>query len=138
VRTPQTLPGGYRLDRNILDFQPLLGALLSLRGDVRTGAELFHGTLIAGLVAWTSATASQLGMRKIALGGGCFMNRILSGGLAEALRERGLTPLLPHAVPANDGGLSLGQVYLGREDLLGHSAARDRKDNACASPSLSA
>lgn len=127
VHSPQALPGGYRLIGDTLDFRPLLKSLIGLRQDPRTGAELFHGTLIEGLAAWTATAASRLGLTNVALGGGCFMNRVLAEGLAGALRARGLVPLLPRAVPANDGGLSLGQAHVARMRLAG-------KDSSCASP----
>ncbi len=138
VRTPRALPGGYRLERDELDFRPLLEALLQLRGDPRRGAELFHGTLIDGLAEWTAMAASRFGLTQVALGGGCFMNRVLAGGLAEALRARALVPLLPRAVPANDGGLSLGQASLARAILIERATGTDGKDHACVSPFLCA
>jgi hydrogenase maturation protein HypF len=36
----------------------------------------------------------------------------LSDGLAHALCDRGLDPLIARVVPPNDGGLSLGQAYV--------------------------
>jgi hydrogenase maturation protein HypF len=39
-------------------------------------------------------------------------NRILLEGLARALRADGLTVYTHHQVPANDGGLSLGQAVI--------------------------
>ena len=134
VQQPRILPDGYRLDGDVLDFRPLLEALLSLRGDTRMGAELFHGTLIEGLAAWAAAAASSLGLAQIALGGGCFMNRVLAEGLAQALRERGLSPLMARAVPANDGGLSLGQARFARLTLAETINATAGKESACASP----
>ena len=134
VDVPRAMPGGYRVERGVLDFMPLLEALLPLRGDPRSGAELFHGTLIDGLATWTAAAASSLGLTQIALGGGCFMNRVLAEGVADALRERGLSPLLPRAVPANDGGLSLGQASLARRSLARNPGFANGKDSACVSP----
>jgi len=122
VRVPRGLPGGYRLTDHVLDFRPLLASLLEPGVGKRDGAELFHGTLIAGLAEWISDAAREGGHRNIVLGGGCLMNRTLSEGLAGALRLRGLSPWLPHAVPANDGGLSLGQAALGRARLMGDGA----------------
>jgi len=133
VRSPQALPGGYRLDGDRLDFRPLLEALLPLGGDARLGAELFHGAVIDGVAAWAARAASRLRLTQIALSGGCFMNRVLAAGVAAALQARGLTPLLPCAVPANDGGLSLGQAHFARLTLM--SDAVPRKDSTCVSPS---
>ncbi len=140
VRTPRALSGGYRLEGNQLDFRALLEAMLQWRDDPRAGAELFHGTLIDGLAAWIAEAASRAGLMQVALGGGCFMNCVLTEGLAAALRERGLIPLLPRAVPANDGGLSLGQASPARNSLTkpASDACANGKDSACVSPFLCA
>lgn len=138
VEAPRILPDGYRVDGGVLDFRPLLETLLSLRNDPRAGAELFHGTLIEGLADWAATAAAQLQLTQIALGGGCFMNRVLAEGVAKALRKRGLAPLLPRAVPANDGGLSLGQAALARHSLAAGRRPENERDSACALPSLCA
>jgi hydrogenase maturation protein HypF len=122
ARVPRCLANGYRLTDHVLDFRPLLACLLEPGVGKRDGAALFHGTLIAGLAEWIGDAARQGGHRNIVLGGGCLMNRTLSEGLAGALRRRGLAPWLPHALPANDGGLSLGQAALGRARLMGGDA----------------
>jgi hydrogenase maturation protein HypF len=114
VSEPQQLPGGYVLAGDVLDFTPLLAALAAPGIDRRAGAELFHGTLIAGLAAWITAAAARLGVDVVALGGGCLMNRVLAEGLSVALERQGVRPLLARQVPCNDGGLSLGQAALAR------------------------
>jgi hydrogenase maturation protein HypF len=118
VRTPRRLAGGYRIDGQVLDFTPLLAALLEPGLSPREGAELFHGTLVAGLTDWIVTFAALTGHTDIALGGGCLMNRVLAEGLVIALRNAGLNPWLPRAVPANDGGLSLGQAAIARAHLM--------------------
>ena len=118
VETPIALSGGYRLAQGMLDFTPLLGVLLQPAIDARTGAGLFHGTVIAGLAEWIGEAALAQGHTRIVLGGGCFMNRILAEGLALALCQRGLEPWLPRAVPANDGGIALGQAAIARAHLM--------------------
>jgi hydrogenase maturation protein HypF len=118
VRVPRCLPDGYRITDNVLDFRSLLNGLLEPDLQVREGAELFHGTLIAGLADWIGQTAAEQRQSDVALAGGCLMNRVLAEGLASALRARGLIPWLPRAVPANDGGLSLGQAAMGRAHLM--------------------
>ena len=72
--------------------------------------EAFHGTLVAALAGWIGAAAEAHGFTRVALGGGCLMNRVLAEGLTAALAARGLEPALPRLVPANDGGLSFGQA----------------------------
>jgi hydrogenase maturation protein HypF len=118
VRTPRRLADGCRIVSNVLDFTPLLGALLEPGLSARDGAELFHGTLIAGIAEWVGACAAQTGRTDIVLGGGCLSNRVLAEGLVAALRNAGLEPWLPRAAPANDGGLSLGQAAVARAHLM--------------------
>ncbi|SEH35317.1 hydrogenase maturation protein HypF [Magnetospirillum fulvum] len=114
VSEPQQLPDGYVLADDVLDFTPLLAVLAAPGIDRRAGAELFHGTLIAGLAAWIAQAAARLGTNAVALGGGCLMNRVLAEGLSVALARQGLSPLLARQVPCNDGGLSLGQAAMAR------------------------
>jgi hydrogenase maturation protein HypF len=112
VEAPRRLDGGFRLENGVLDFAPLLAFLALERPGPREAAEYFHGVLIEGCAAWIAAAAQ--GRRRVALGGGCLMNRVLAEGLAGALREQGLEPLLARAAPCNDGGLSLGQAAMAR------------------------
>jgi hydrogenase maturation protein HypF len=130
---PESLDGGFRIAGAILDFRPLLGALLEPGLTPRDGASLFHGTLIAGIAEWIGQYADECGVRDIALGGGCLMNRTLTDGLAAALRARGLVPWLSRAVPPNDGGISLGQAVIARASLMGRGALASMKGrHACA------
>jgi hydrogenase maturation protein HypF len=108
---PTVLADGWRINVGVLDFLPLLGHLAD--GIVpAAGAALWHGTLIAGLVEWAAAAARAHGLDQVALSGGCFLNKVLSEGVAAGLRAHGIEPLIARAVPPNDGGLSLGQAYV--------------------------
>jgi hydrogenase maturation protein HypF len=119
ANAPSTLPNGYAIRANILDFTPLLHALLTPGLTKQEGANLFHGTLIAGLADWVAQNAAASNHKNVVLTGGCFANRVLSEGLIAALREHHLTPFLPRLLPSNDGGLSFGQVMMGRAHLTG-------------------
>ena len=123
VRLPRALAGGYRIAGGVLDFRPLLAALCEPGLPPREGAELFHGTLAAGLADWIAGVAEARGDRRVALGGGCMLNCVLTESLCDRLRARGLVPLLARAVPPNDGGLSLGQAFVARHQL--GAAGRD-------------
>jgi hydrogenase maturation protein HypF len=59
--------------------------------------------------------ANQKGMKDIVLSGGVFQNRLLTKILLEILQEDSFNVYLHKQVPANDGGLSLGQVLIGNE-----------------------
>jgi hydrogenase maturation protein HypF len=123
VGAPKCLRAGYRIADGILDLRPLLAALLEPELPAQDGAELFHGTLIEALAEWIVQAATSQDLRNVVLGGGCLMNRVLAEGLADALRARGLIPWLPRAVPANDGGLSLGQAAMARAHLMAETTA---------------
>jgi hydrogenase maturation protein HypF len=138
AHTPICLPGGYRIDANILDFTPLLAHFIDARPTPVEGANLLHGTVAAGLAEWINRAAQTHGCVEIALAGGCMTNRILAEGVCERLRAHGQTPLLPRRVPANDGGLSLGQALLARRALLSGKLRANRNNAICASQSRSA
>lgn len=125
VRKPRVAAGGYCIYRGVLDFRPLLADLAEPGLSKHDGAELFHGTLAAGIADWISTFATAEGHVRVALGGGCLMNRVLAEDLCARLRARGLAPLLARAVPPNDGGLSLGQAYLVRQALTEHMRTTD-------------
>jgi len=71
----------------------------------------FHKGLARGVVAMVSRL-SERAIREptIALSGGVFQNKILLEEVAQRLRSNDLTVLTQRQVPANDGGLSLGQA----------------------------
>ena len=101
-------PGGW------LDWRPLLAALLAdIAADTSPGscALRFHRTLVNGGLDLAQAAAAATGLHRVVLAGGCFQNRLLLEGLIGALRQRGLEPFWPSALPASDGGLALGQAW---------------------------
>lgn len=104
------LAGGYRIGADgTLDLLPLL-AHLAGQPDQGYGAAVFHATLAAALAAWVRAAGERSGVRNVALGGGCFMNRILGASLRDHLEAAGLTVFEARQAPPGDGGLALGQA----------------------------
>jgi hydrogenase maturation protein HypF len=104
------LQGGYRIGVDgTLDLLPLLAYLIA-QEDAGYGAAVFHSTLASALCAWVRAASDRTGVRSIAFGGGCFMNRILAGNLRERLEAAGLVVFEARQAPPNDGGLALGQA----------------------------
>jgi len=72
----------------------------------------FHATLIALFTDLCLAIQKQSGLSIVALSGGCFQNAILLSGLCRSLQKRGFQVLTHEKVPANDGGIALGQALI--------------------------
>jgi len=115
------LAGGWRTAHGNLDLLPLL-ARLADETDAAYGAALFHATLAEALGTWLADAARTHGIDTVALGGGCFLNHILSRTVRERLHARGLAVLEARQAPPNDGGLSLGQVWVALQSLEGTNA----------------
>jgi hydrogenase maturation protein HypF len=111
-------PRAFVIDeRGELDFRPVLAELAQCP-DPAAGAARFHASLAAGFAAWLAGASERLGVRRVVLGGGCFLNDVLRQELCARLRARGLTVLTAHLVPPNDGGLALGQAWVARQAQL--------------------
>ena len=112
----EVLPNGWIVDNGQFSLLPTFARLLEVN-PVR-GANLFHGTLIAGLAEWILSWSQRLSTQAIILSGGCFLNKVLTEGLSKELVLNGLNVYLPQRLPPNDGGLSLGQAWIaGTTDL---------------------
>ena len=109
--------GDWAIDgRGVLHLLPLAERLAD-EADKARGAARFHASLVAALAEWVEAAARREGLRTVAFGGGCFMNRIVSRGLAERLAGAGIDVLEAREAPANDGGIALGQAWVARRAL---------------------
>ena len=107
------LPGGYVIRNGELDFSPLLPILLEC-GEPGRGAALFHATIAAGLAEWALVAVDREKEAKIAVGGGCALNAVLTSALRRHLEAHGVTLLEARQAPSNDGGLALGQGWVAR------------------------
>ena len=114
--TVAPLAKGYTITADgILDLRPLLAALADCK-DAAYGAALFHATLADGLMAWVFQTAAQCNISHVVLGGGCFLNNLLSQALTEGLSVQGFRVLSAQQLPPNDGAISLGKPVLPASD----------------------
>jgi hydrogenase maturation protein HypF len=87
----------------------------SLLSDLARGVETsriaarFHAGLALTLSSTAARHAGHRGIDTVVLGGGVFQNRLLLEAVTFILESRGLSVLSPRLLPANDGGISLGQ-----------------------------
>lgn len=99
----------------VLGTQPLWRAVVrDLREDVPRGliAARFHRGVADALLAATASITAREGISNVALSGGVMQNRILCDLLCEGLARSGLSVLRHKEIPANDGGLALGQAAI--------------------------
>lgn len=92
-------------------------ALPAQAGRVGELARAFHETVAAMLVEAVRRVAKRSGLRRVALSGGCFANRLLMELMSNALSSAGLTVFSHRQVPTGDGGLALGQAVVAAERL---------------------
>jgi len=97
-----------------VSFASLWPALLrDLRNGIVSGriSARFHLGLMDGLTAALHATGAAEG-DAVVLSGGVLQNALLRDGLSERLTTQGYEVLNQTTVPANDGGLALGQAAI--------------------------
>ena len=70
----------------------------------------FHQTLIALFADLCVHLRKETGLQAVVLSGGVFQNAILLSGLIKALEQKRFAVYTQKLVPANDGGISLGQA----------------------------
>jgi hydrogenase maturation protein HypF len=75
-------------------------------------AARFHQTLVQSIAAAARRLCQDRALDTVVLSGGVFQNRLLLQGLHDALAGTGLCVLAPRQIPANDGGLALGQALV--------------------------
>jgi len=95
----------------MINWEPMLQRIL---GDINEKqnvfdiARRFHNTLVEMIVA----TAQRFDRKNIVLSGGCFQNALLLEQSVNRLQEEGFTPYWHRRIPTNDGGISVGQIYM--------------------------
>ncbi len=119
----------FKMENGIVDFAPAIRGIaedvlnpplspLDLRGDERgVISTKFHNTVCAAALEMSMRISREHGLNAVALSGGSFQNIYLLERTASLLEAAGLKVFANEKVPANDGGLSLGQAYLIRERL---------------------
>lgn len=109
-----------------LDLLPLVAGLAD-ETDAGRGAARFHLALAQGLVQAAAQAARHSGARVVALGGGCFFNRLLSREVTSGLQAAGLAVLRPQHSSCGDASLALGQAWIAAHTM----AQQDQATPAC-------
>ena len=102
-------------DGLVLDTGGLVTDLVEERRRGRQAGDLaavFHESLAHGITAMCVDLAGELRVDRVALSGGVFQNALLLARVEHLLRNRDLRVFANQQVPANDGGISLGQALV--------------------------
>jgi hydrogenase maturation protein HypF len=105
----------------MLEWRPLWDALLE---DLHRGvapatiAARFHQGLALAIADTALTLCHESGLDRVVLGGGVFQNRLLLEGVVGVLGRADVRVLSPEKVPANDGGLALGQAAIAAASLI--------------------
>lgn len=111
--------GGYSFcvgSENHLPVLDAAGIWPHLMADLSSGvsrsriAARFHNGLADAVVGLAAELCRDRKSDTVALSGGVFQNKTLFESIATGMRRAGLTVLAHERVPANDGGIALGQA----------------------------
>jgi hydrogenase maturation protein HypF len=72
----------------------------------------FHFTVVRLFTDFCKKLRHRSGLNRVALSGGAFQNTILLEGFIRSLEKNGFKVYSHSKVPANDGGISLGQAVV--------------------------
>ena len=105
---PSRLDGPYVLDQKAL-FEALLGGIEAGAPANRLALD-FHVAVARSSARIAREICVREDIDTVALSGGVFMNQLLLQLLTRELKSAGLTVLVPHTVPVNDGCIAYGQA----------------------------
>lgn len=99
-------------ENHILDLLPAFGDMIDDKREKEIKAFIFHNTLAQAFVKMAEIGRKEFGIDRVGLTGGVFQNVLLLALSGDLLGKRGFSVLTHRQVPANDGGVSLGQAFL--------------------------
>ena len=118
-RASPTEPYPFPFAHGEMDFRPLLDSVIHDRLDGRSGEEIaraFHLGLAHGVCDAVLAICRERNLDTVVLSGGVFQNELLLEDIKALLEHQSVTIWTNHEVPANDGGISLGQAAIAAFD----------------------
>lgn len=99
----------------IIDFRAMIAAIVRDISKGIAAAEIssrFHNTLSFAIVEICTRIRELTGLNRVCLSGGSFQNAYLLHRTVQNLRTHGFGVFLHSVVPANDGGIALGQAVI--------------------------
>jgi hydrogenase maturation protein HypF len=101
-------------------IEMIRGAVLDLTKGISSSkiSGKFHRTIASLIIETCGAIRSKERLNRVVLSGGVFQNIFLLSLVTKELKRSGFEVYTHHLVPANDGGISLGQAVIGHMRLF--------------------
>jgi hydrogenase maturation protein HypF len=110
----------------LADASPIIASIVKTNNaDNRALALGFHRALADMTLRVCESIRYKRGIKIVALSGGVFQNTVLLEDTMQQLKDSGFTVYINENVPPNDGGVCLGQAYIGLKHL-------QREETTCA------
>ena len=109
-------PYDFPFEDSEMDFRPLLEAVVRDRArgrDLGEIARAFHRGVANCCCVLVNRVDPTCAIEAVVISGGVFQNQLLGEDLTALFSGSGREIIMNHKVPANDGGISLGQAALG-------------------------
>jgi hydrogenase maturation protein HypF len=113
-------PYPYGIDGGEIDTRPLIRAVcadVAAGGPAALVARRFHTTMADIMESASVRLRDATGLDRVCLSGGTFQNALLDRLARRKLEARGFAVYRHRLVPANDGGLALGQAVIAAERI---------------------
>ncbi|MCB2209129.1 MAG: carbamoyltransferase HypF [Bacteroidetes bacterium] len=98
-----------------IGFKPVFEGILK---DINKGEDVglisgkFHNTMVQVIIDTVQKISQQTAIKKVALSGGSFQNRILLKKTEDSLKDANFAVFSQSLIPSNDGGIALGQLAI--------------------------
>jgi hydrogenase maturation protein HypF len=116
------IQGNYPyISGTIISFAPMLESIVMelIKGnDIAGISAKFHNTIAEVITDISSRIRNDQGIRKVVLSGGVFQNRYLLLKSISRLEALNFKVYINQSVPANDGGIALGQLIIASKKNL--------------------
>ncbi len=104
----------------VISFKP---AIMQIISDMQNNispqviSTRFHNTVIEIVIQVVKKISAEYGIKIVVLSGGTFQNKYLTENIEILLSEEDFTVYSHSTIPANDGGIALGQLIVGNYRL---------------------
>jgi hydrogenase maturation protein HypF len=105
----------FELNDSVFDPAPVWQAMIAdwrKSISIPTISARFHNGVVALIQMLCSQVRANTGVQTVALSGGVWQNRFLLERTVLSLRSSNFNVLVHQNVPANDGGIALGQIMI--------------------------